>query len=742
MGVVYFAHSLKGRPEEEWQELREHLEAVADLAARFAGAFEASDWGRLAGLWHDLGKYQPEFQAYIRGEGDRVEHAVVGAAFAKQAAGSGGGREAPSAGNWLPLAFVIAGHHAGLANLTSGGDGPIPLKLRLERAHDVLLRALPHIPEPLERAALPAMPSRFRAADGKDRAELERLRASTELWIRFLFSALVDADFLDTEEFYRRGQRRRRTAGNEPIPELRRKLDTYVDRLAAGADATPVNGLRAEVLAACREKAELTPGLFSLNVPTGGGKTLASMAFALRHAERHGLGRVIAAIPYTSIIEQNAAVYRRALGADQVIEHHSSVDPEKETRRNKLASENWDAPVVVTTNVQLFESLLARRTSRCRKLHNVARSVILLDEAQSLPAGYLIPILDLLRELCTNYGCSVVLSTATQPALERRPALEQGLENVREIAPEPKKLARRLQRFEVDWPEPDAAPLGWDDLAASLLDHPQVLAIVHRRQDARDLARRLPKEGLFHLSALMCAAHRSVRLEEIYAALKSGVCRVVSTQLVEAGVDIDFPVVYRALAGLDSLIQAGGRCNREGGPKTGRLVIFRAPTAPPPGTPRKAFETMESLLARQGGAVDVHDPEIIATYFRMLFQKVNLDAKAIQAERRQLNFATVARRFQLIEDDYQRPVVVPWGEAEERLERFRREPGRDTLRALQPYVVNVPQWQLERLREAAAVEEIHGTVIALAAGYHNLYKDRFGLVIGEDILGDPSALVV
>ena len=729
--MTVYAHSLDQRPTSEWQTLDDHLTAVAELAERFAGAFDAAPWGRLAGLWHDLGKYQPEFQDYIRGQGDQVEHAVIGALLAQAKATKG-------VDAWLPLAFVIAGHHTGLTNLQAGdGGGPKPLVPRLKDAHAVLGKVLPAIPESYRAHDLPAMPARFRTKQ-RNRTEQERTQRALELWIRFVFSSLVDADFLDTDAFYRAGERSRETAGFEPIGRLRERLDAAVDDLAAKARPSPVNALRAEVLAACRRAAEQTPGLFSLSVPTGGGKTLAAMAFALRHAERHGLRRVIAAIPYTSIIEQNAAVYRRALGDANVIEHHSNLDPDKETRRNKLASENWDAPVIVTTNVQLFESLFARRGSRCRKVHNVANSVILLDEVQTLPAGFLLPILDVLRELCESYGCSVVLSTATQPALKRRLGLEQGLEAVREIAPP----SQWPERFEVSWPRPGDPPLTWDVLAADLVRLHQVMAIVHRRQDARDLARLLPEEGRFHLSALMCAAHRAARLKEIGETLKTpSPCRVVSTQLVEAGVDLDFPVVYRALAGLDSLIQAGGRCNREGRQELGRLVVFRAPTPPPPGTPRRGLETMESLLRREE-TVEVGDPKLVETYFRLLYQKEKLDAKAIQAERRQLNFATVARLFHLIEDAYQRPIVVPWGEAPERLERFRQDPSRDALRALQPYVVNVPVRQLEQLRADAAVEEIHDTVVTLATGYRHLYDETFGLLIGEEVFGDPSALVV
>jgi CRISPR-associated endonuclease/helicase Cas3 len=738
-----FAHTLDHRPPSDWQPLREHLEQVAELAEAHAHPFGAGPWGRLAGLWHDLGKYRPEFQAYLRGERPSAEHAVHGALLAQEEEKRLGKR-----GALLPLAFVIAGHHTGLANLVAGGEGlpRTPLASRLKEKRPLLDPLIPHLPEKLRRVDLPTLPDRLLPRRKLRRTEKEDLHRTLELWTRFLFSALVDADFLDTERFLRGDERRRLTVGFDDLPNLRRRLDRHVDELAAGAPPTGVNRVRAEVLAACRRKAEEPPGLFSLSVPTGGGKTLASMSFALRHAEEHALRRVIAVIPYTSIIEQNAAVYRRALGARNVIEHHSNLDPAKENRRNKLASENWDAPVIVTTAVQFFESCFANRSSRCRKLHNVARSTILLDEAQTLPPELLSPILELLRELRDHYGCTVLLSTATQPALQKRDdegrGLDDGLEGVREIVDDPENLARRLRRFDVEWPDPESEPVSWPALAAELRDHERVLAVVHRRRDARELARLLPEEGLFHLSALMCAAHRAKVLAEVLAALKETGkrCRLVSTQLIEAGVDVDFPVVYRALGGLDSVIQAGGRCNREGAPDPGRLVVFRAPTPPPPGTPKMGLESTTSLLKHGGGHVDVEDPKQVTAYFDTLYAKKDRDQRGIQPERAQLNFATVAHRFRLIED-YHRPVLVPYGEAAKRLERFRAHPDRDTLRALQPYLVNVSQREIEQLRNDAALDEVHDTVLALMPGYQHLYHPRYGLVLDEEVRANPEALM-
>ncbi|HSL82950.1 MAG TPA: CRISPR-associated helicase Cas3', partial [Thermoanaerobaculia bacterium] len=594
-------------------------------------------------------------------------------------------------------------------------------------------------PEMLDHG-LPSVPDRFLRADGGGRS-----RRSFELWTRFLFSCLVDADSLDTEAFLN-GDRRRLLPPPQSLSQLRGLLDEALESVMVRAEETRVNRARAEVLAACRAAAELPPGAFSLTVPTGGGKTLSAMAFALAHAENHGLERVIVAIPYTSIIEQNAAVYRGVFGAESVIEHHASLDPNEETLQNRMASENWDAPIIVTTNVQLFESLFANTRSRCRKLHNVVRSVLLLDEIQTLPSRYLQPIVEVLGELTEHYGCSVVLSSATQPALLRREALPAGLDKVREIVPDPSRLFRNLERVEIDWERLTKRPVSWEELGAELEELEKVLVVVHRRQDARELAELLPEEGLFHLSALLCAAHRKARLEEIREHLEGpGPCRVVSTQLIEAGVDIDFPVVYRALAGLDSVAQAAGRCNREGRFRRGRVVLFLAPTSPPAGTLRKGLEVTSALLAERG-PLDLADPNLYEEFFRQLYFREDLDGAHVQPLREGLEFASVARKVRLIEDGYTQPMVVPYGQGPERfIMVLRHGPSRDLLRALQPFLVNIPELDFQRLRAAGA---LHGTpeeapvLYALTAPYARLYDDRFGMLVPEILHPEPESLVV
>jgi len=736
-----FAHSLPGRPESEWEDLEAHLRAVAGRAEEFAAAFDAGEWGRLAGLWHDVGKARQQFQARLRGSRESVEHAGAGAALASSKGQVAG----------LPLAFAIAGHHAGLADLMSSTEGgPKALQVRLKENAPLLSEVKAALPKALIDPAVPALPPRFEA--DPDRSSSFR---SLELWTRFLFSSLVDADFLATEDFYSPG-RRAHVAEYDDVPTLRRRLDEHLSDFVAGLSperrASPINRRRAEVLAACREKAELRPGLFSLTVPTGGGKTLSAMAFALRHAERWDLRRVIVAIPFTTIIEQNAKVYADALGARNVLEHHSALDPLAAEERNReaelrrrLAAENWDAPLVVTTNVQLFESLFASSPSRCRKLHRIARSVILLDEAQTLPIPYLLTVLDVLRELVEHYGCSVVLTTATQPALARRESLPQGLADVHEIVPTPAELARELKRVRPVWPAAGEPPLPYAELARRLLGHEKALAVVHLRRDARTLAERLPEEGTFHLSALMCPAHRSRKLAEVRERLKSdGPCRLVSTQLIEAGVDVDFPVVYRCLGGLDSLAQAAGRCNREGRllPRLGEVVFFRAETQPPPGILRKGLAVVEEMLRERGGEIDLDDPALYDLYFRKLYLLCEKDPAGIQTLRQELRFASVARELRLIEDATE-ALVVPYGEAEERLAALRRDgPDRLRLRALQPFTINIRRRTVSTLTKAGALETVVDGVNALTPAFRHHYDDRFGLIADDDPLPDPASYVV
>ena len=529
---------------------------------------------------------------------------------------------------------------------------------------------------------------------------------------------------------------------------------------------TPVNTLRAGILRQCRAKAALPAGFFSLTVPTGGGKTLSSLAFALEHALAHGKRRIVYAIPYTSIIEQTADVFRKVfetLGDEVLIEHHSQADAAEkdETARSRLACENWDAPLVVTTNVQLFESLFAAKTSRCRKLHNLAGGVIVLDEAQQLPPDFLQPILDVLDLLVKHYGVTVVLCTATQPALNSTHYFDasknlRGLENVREIIDDPDALFTVLKRVHVELPPDWTTPTPWADLAAQLGAEDCVLAIVNTRKAARELQRLMP-EGTLHLSALMCGAHRKdviAQIKERLQAKRAGrdprPLRVVSTQLVEAGVDIDFPVVYRALAGLDSIAQAAGRCNREGRLEgKGRVVVFVPPEKPPLGHLRKGADACMTTLHGQA-----HDPlarGLFARYFTEFYHSVDLDSRGIvnllKVEPRALavQFRSAANAFRLIDDEDKATVVVRYALQQDEIEKLlgilaAEGPQRWLMRKLQRYTVSIPKREADRmLTQGSATLPMPGLYVMVNAD--NLYSNILGLV-GDDNFYNPSGFAL
>jgi CRISPR-associated endonuclease/helicase Cas3 len=555
------------------------------------------------------------------------------------------------------------------------------------------------------------------------------------MFLRLLFSALVDADFLDTESHFspsRQGER----ATAADIPALWRRFEASRDQFA-DSPKTDVNRVRSEVYDACIAAASGQPGLFRLTVPTGGGKTLSGLAFALRHAVTHSLRRVVIAVPFITVTEQTAQAIRSALDLASepsvVLEHHSNAATNLADEDNsatvwpRLAAENWDAPVVVTTTVQLFESLFANGPSRCRKLHRLARSVIVLDEAQSLPPHLLAPILDATRALCSDYGSTVVLSTATQPAFEAI-SVFAGLD-AREIVPGHQDHFARLRRVHYEWRrEPTVS---WNDLAAELREQMRVLVVVNTKAHAGALFDALADPGALHLSSLMCGAHRRDVVTRVRRLLAAGEpCRVVSTQLVEAGIDLDFPVVYRAEGPLDAIIQAAGRCNREGvlGPQGGRVVIFRAPDeSMPPGAYRAGASLAVGLLA---AGADPSDPAVPPAYFRQLFATVDIDRERIQPLREALDYPEVARRFQMIEDS-ESVVIDAYGPPVERarvasaLDMLRNKDGspRMALRVLQPYIVNLRPRAAQAFRDSGQIEEI----IPGVGLWRGAYDDHRGL---------------
>jgi CRISPR-associated endonuclease/helicase Cas3 len=703
----YYAHTAEdehGKPladEHRWQLLKDHLRAVSQLAKGFARPLGLAAEAELAGLLHDLGKYRSEFQEYLcqrRDAGAETHHAIYGAALAFRQAE----QDHP---HLLPAAFAIAGHHAGLPDVTD-------LRQNVEGKKYCTSHRVPNLLALLE---LELGKLRFESSPMLRGAIANEDELALEFATRLIFAALVDADRLDTAYW------------PEPVPP-ERLLDApgLLQRVKAErerkckasneADANrELNRLRNNVFDDCLAVAKLAPGFFSLTVPTGGGKTLAAMAFALAHAHAHGLRRVIVVIPFLSIIEQNAKEYRRILGDDVVLEHHSAVPPrpdayEEEKSAAELASENWDAPVIVTTSIQFLESLFADSPAKCRKLHRIAKSVVILDEVQTLPAHLLRPTLDAFRRLQRDCGTSFVFCSATQPAFRKSSQLPEGFtENeLRPIASNVPELFQKLRRVDYHIPNPNQ-PLDWPALAARLAEQKQVLCVVNLRRHAatvweevRKKFSEMEKSSVFHLSSAMCAQHRLDVLDQVRELLKSGLpCRLVATQLIEAGVDVDFPVVWRAMGPLDSIVQVAGRCNREGRLPNGLLgqmhVFYPADDGlPRDGLYQTATGFAASMLASLTPEELATNPDLFSRYFAMLHALPQEKSWRIQELRRELMFRKVAHEAKVIKDDT-RPVIVAYRDGADIVEDIQtRKPApgekrfdKRDLRNLQRYMVNV-----------------------------------------------------
>ena len=736
----YYAHSLEGRPPSEWQPLDEHLRNVAEMARSFASVFGAGDWGYLTGLWHDLGKCSREFQQMLLSSGGpkspdvprprRVDHSTAG------------GRHAaslwPDVGKLI--AYPIVGHHGGLPDGKSSERADLTARLDPRKNIPDISDACSAV---LRTNGKPSVPFPF---------EKGRVGFQLAFFIRMLYSCLVDADFLDTEQFldHERAMLRKRR------PKLAHLEKPLFSRLHQFKPDSDINQKRAIILQACIDAAPKPPGLFTLTVPTGGGKTLSSLAFATRHGLTHNRDRIIYVIPFTSIIEQNAAVFRSILGDEAVLEHHSNYtlenmftaeeDDSIETKRHRMACENWDSPLIVTTNVQFFDSLFANRPSKCRKLHNVANSVIILDEAQMLPEPYLRPCLEAIRELTANYGCTVVLCTATQPALIRSAVFPFGLaeDKVTQIIADPEGLHAAFKRVHLE----NMGRISDDQVAANIAGHNRLLCIVNTRQRAHDifqLIRELP--GAHHLSARMCPAHRSRVLTQIRRELEEDdPCRVVATQLVEAGVDLDFPVVFREMAGVDAIAQAAGRCNRNARLNTGKVSIFLPEDGRIPRLFRRAAGAANSVLRR---FPDPFAPEAVTDYFRQVYWLASdeLDKKQILADLESgapagdFPFRRTAETFRLIESDMI-PVFVPWNdEAEKLISRLHyAEFPNPVLRHLQPFAVQIYPHEFARLQADGAINMIqdrYPVVVSLVPYYElnsGLNVDRWTVAPEEFIL--------
>lgn len=680
------------------QLLRDHLTGVADLAGRFAAAFGEEEMGRLLGLYHDVGKYSREFQAYIRaGEEEKkrrrgsVDHSTAGAqeiAKLRQGADDEKSRRL-GRGMTQVMAFCIAGHHGGIPNrgttANTAEEGTLLSRLKRQNLPDYRAYHEADLPQILP------LPSLLLA-------QVVRAPLSAMLYTRMLFSCLVDADFLDTEDFMAAGK-----VGREGFASL----DTLLECLQKSLEEKflkpktekekqkrqlPINEKRSALLAQSIAAGKEAKGnLYRLTIPTGGGKTISSLAFALHYAAhaKRKRKRIIYVIPYTSIIEQNAAVFRELLGEENVVEHHQHVDyddvQDTDMNRKRLATENWDAPVIVTTNVQFFESLFSNRPSKCRKLHNLAESIVIFDEAQMIPLDYLRPSLAAIEALVRHYACTAVLCTATQPPLGQ--FFSEDMQPL-EICPALMENAAFFRRTKIELRE---GTLTEEELAEELAAHAQVLCIVNVKKTAQHVFDLLEEEeGNYHLSTNLYPVHREQVLAEIRARLKDGKpCRVISTSLVEAGVDLDFPCVLREINGLDSIVQAAGRCNREGRRSAEESVVHVFSLEKLARNAQLSAEITKNVA--RSFAEDLASPEAIRRYFEELYDlsgKNRLDKKDIMGQSGKFAFADIADDVRLIEDRT-KPIFIPQTEEGQallaRLERGERS--RALMRKVGRYIV-------------------------------------------------------
>lgn len=704
----------------------DHSKGVADFAKQFASAFGMGDIGFVLGLLHDKGKEQLAFQQHIK-KGSGYEpsisvcgdyhHAYVGGLIAKLLYK----RES------CFLVNPIMGHHCGLYDydeLSVNEKKQIPSDVIVPTSHEEI-----------------RLPSYFNSKDchAKDIHHLERM----------LYSCLVDADYLDTERFMNSAAFDQR-GHKKSIAELLPLLTSYLSEIKSKATDTDVNRIRGRVQQYCADCANLPQGFYSLTVPTGGGKTLSSLVWAMRHAVHHGLRRIIIAIPYTSIIVQTASILKHIFGEGNVLEHHSNVNidtikDENLRKQMSLAMENWDYPIIVTTNVQLFESMMANKPSDCRKLHNIAKSVIILDEVQTLPTEFLQPIVDSLKTYQKLFGVSVLLTTASQPVLTgliegcNPKSKFEGIDHVTEIIPAEEDLSNKLKRVKIETIKESQT---YEDLAQKLVQHDRVLCIVNTRKDAKELYDRLPDEGIkIHLSRMMCPEHVAVKIQEMREAItnpENKIIRVISTQLIEAGVDIDFPVVYRQEAGLDSILQAAGRCNREGKNEICTTYIFSIKDRLPVGKVKDGNNARQSLNENS----DWFAPDTMSEYFRQFYCRTeNFDRKGMSHflyKPSELCFETAAKEFQLIEDSSV-SVIVNWGDSMALVERLKQEePTYSRMKQLSKYMVGVRQSDIKKLLEGEQIEEVtEGVFVASDAAQ---YDKEVGLLTNNHWLEEIHIL--
>ena len=699
----------------EIQSVKEHLEKTANKAKQFGDSFNNGNYAYICGLMHDLGKYSKDFQKkIINNSNTRVDHSTAGAIEINKKVDLFG----------KLLAYCIAGHHGGLPDGGNKSDTAIEVTLngRLKR-----IKQLPDYSYFEKEINI----AEFLPVNIPNIKPLNKGGFSLAFYIRMLYSCLVDADFLDTEAFINSNKVDRSV--NYDYELFNKKLSNYIEKF--NNKEREINKKRAEILNDCIEKSKHQKGLYTLTVPTGGGKTISSLAFAINHVLEHGMDRIIYVIPYTSIIEQTGKIFKDILGYQNVLEHHSNFDFKDDedliSYKLKLSSENWDIPIVVTTNVQFFESLFSNKSSRCRKLHNIANSVIIFDEAQMIPTQFLTPCLMSISELVKSYRSTCVLCSATQPSLKDKFPKEL---TINEVCEDTEVLYEFFRRTKVV----NRGKMEVFQIAEELNDCKQALCIVNSKKHAIEIYSKLRSRGAFHLSTRMCPKHRNEVFKKIKRRLKAGLpCKVVSTQLIEAGVDVDFPLVYRSMAGIDSIVQAGGRCNREGNLEVGIVNVFEPEsifTKNMPSTIKRPIEVAKSIMAR---FEDIFSPEAIKLYFEELYTfegEEGLDINNIFNEMEKgadgcnfnFNFKQIASKFKLI-DENTIPIIVGIDKsAEDLINKLRFIDGyKSILRAIQPYTVNVYENEFNKMHGANMIEVINDGIYVLRD--INMYKKKTGL---------------
>ncbi|PYE55480.1 CRISPR-associated Cas3 family helicase [Deinococcus yavapaiensis KR-236] len=713
-----YAHT--PRPgESTFHKLTEHVAEVCRLAESFADRFDARQHARALAILHDAGKLNPAFQRYLqalfedRDPDVHPSHARYGALLAAEL-------------NAQHLVNALRGHHSGLINksalnsfLTAVQQDPAYQDIR-----QATLALWPELQTLALSYPLPKAPTN--TPQGRSAELLRR-----ELWQRMLFSTLVDADYLDTEAHFQPHRAQQRDVTLQPnLSDLLTVLQRDQDALQRDAVDSPVNATRKEIYERCQASARSDRGVFRLTTPTGGGKTRSGLAFALEHAVQQELKRVIIAVPYTSITTQTAEVYRGLFGPTSVVEHHSASPAETPFSRLRLASENWDAPLIVTTTVQLLESLHTARPGRARKLHNIAKSVIVIDEVQTLPVALTQPTVTMLQALVDDYQCSVVLCTATQPALEGTSPYLAGFRSVTDIVPvkEAERHFELLRRVTYHY-HPN--PRSWRDLADEVLSERQALAVLNTRRDAIALHDALQDPDALHLSTLQCGAHRADVLRTVRARLDPRLpfparapCRLTSTQVIEAGVDVDFPFVMRALGPLDRIIQSGGRCNREGrlhSPGRVSIVIPDEGTLPPTGGYGLLTRHAQRHLER---GANLNDRETAPRYFADVYRSIDTDANCVLQARLDHAFADTEERYRLIPEDTT-SVYVPYrADIHARLAELERHPSRRLLRTLAPYAISLREGEYRKAQAAGLIEELPSGLAVWIGPYHPVFGAR------------------